>query len=100
MNNAAFCAVMSCGSCKNRLLVTANVPSSPIIVTVMIETIRSSETLVLKAQGVTSHKTAFILITAASLLTVPANLCSFLRMLDRKSVLNTVFRVSGTSEFR
>jgi hypothetical protein len=49
-------AVMSCSSCKNfvflgsvhRLLVTANVvPSSPILVTLMIEALSSSETSVL-----------------------------------------------------
>jgi hypothetical protein len=52
---------MLCGSCKNqcfggtyhlryselRLLVTANVPSVPILVTLMMEAIYSSETLVL-----------------------------------------------------
>jgi hypothetical protein len=51
--------VTPCGSCKNRcleehitscvlwLLVTANVPSSPILVTLMMEALGSSETSVL-----------------------------------------------------
>jgi hypothetical protein len=53
MKNAIFWDVTPCGSCKNRrsvlhLLVTANVvPSSPILLTLMMEAIRSSETLVL-----------------------------------------------------
>jgi hypothetical protein len=49
-----------------RLLVTANViPTSPILVTLMMETIRCSETSVLKdPQGVTSHKTTFFIVTA------------------------------------
>jgi hypothetical protein len=44
-----------------RLLVKANtVPISPILVTLMIEELRSSETSVLTEQhGVTSQKTAF-----------------------------------------
>jgi hypothetical protein len=53
MRNAIFWDVMPCGSCKNRhfkgmyrlhhvlqLLVTANVPSSLILVTLMMEAIR------------------------------------------------------------
>jgi hypothetical protein len=51
MKNAVFWDVTPCGSCKNRsvlrLLVTANVPSSPILVTPMMEVLRSSETSVL-----------------------------------------------------
>jgi hypothetical protein len=48
MKNAVFWDVTPCGSCKNRLLLTANsVPSSPILVTLMIEAIPSSETSVL-----------------------------------------------------
>jgi hypothetical protein len=66
VNNAVFCDVTLCGSCKNRrfgrtyclhhqgllsvlrLLVTVNVvPSSPILVTLMMEAIRSSEKSVL-----------------------------------------------------
>jgi hypothetical protein len=48
------------------LLVTANgVPSSLIPVTLMIEAIRSSETLVpIKPHGITSQKTAFFIVTA------------------------------------
>jgi hypothetical protein len=61
MKNAVFWDVTSCGSCKNRhfasiitvtrlvlqLLVTANLPSSPILVTLMMEAIRSSKMSVL-----------------------------------------------------
>jgi hypothetical protein len=57
VNNAVFWDVMPCASCKIRpiifsqrlrLLVTANfVRSSPVLVTLMMEAIRSSETLVL-----------------------------------------------------
>jgi hypothetical protein len=69
MKNAVFWDVAPCGSCKNRrfggtqrlhhqgdilflrsvrrLLVTANVPSSTILVTLMMEELRSSETSVL-----------------------------------------------------
>jgi hypothetical protein len=57
MKNAVFWDATLCGSCKNglsedisvrRLLVTANVvPSSPILVTLMMEALRASETLVL-----------------------------------------------------
>jgi hypothetical protein len=44
-----------------RLLVTANVVlSSPIIVTLMIEVLRSSET----SHGITSQETAFFTVTA------------------------------------
>jgi hypothetical protein len=48
-----------------RLLVTANaVPSSPILVTMMMEAARSFETLVLtKVTGEASQKTAFFLST-------------------------------------
>jgi hypothetical protein len=45
MKNAIFWDVTSCGS-MFRLLVTANIPSLPIPVT-LIETIHSSKTLVL-----------------------------------------------------
>jgi hypothetical protein len=58
--NAVFWDVTPCGSCKNRrfegiaflrsvrrLLVTANVPNSPILVTLMMGPLRSSETYVL-----------------------------------------------------
>jgi hypothetical protein len=53
MKNYVFWDVTPCGSCNNklffrsvrRLLVTANVvPSSPILVTLMMEALRSSET--------------------------------------------------------
>jgi hypothetical protein len=55
MKNAVFRDVTSCDSCKNivflcstrRLLVTANVPSSPILVTLMKKELLSSETSVL-----------------------------------------------------
>jgi hypothetical protein len=52
MKNGVFWDVTPCGSCKNRrfggrLLVTANVPSSPILVTLMKEALSSSETSVL-----------------------------------------------------
>jgi hypothetical protein len=68
MENAVFWDVTPCGSCKKRffggtywlyhqgdrvflrsvlrLLVTANVPSSPLLVALMMEAIRSSETSV------------------------------------------------------
>jgi hypothetical protein len=50
--NAVFWDVTPCDSCKNarsegRLLVTANVPSSPILVTLVMEALISSETSVL-----------------------------------------------------
>jgi hypothetical protein len=93
--NAGFWDVTSCGSCKNRraggthrfhyqgdknrqttnnvsgvrgLLFTANVvPSSPILVTLIMEVIRSSETSVLtERQGVTSQKTALFIGTAVN----------------------------------
>jgi hypothetical protein len=60
MKNCVFWDVTPCGSCKNRrfggmvflrsvrrLLVTASVPSSQILVTLMKEALRSSETSVL-----------------------------------------------------
>jgi hypothetical protein len=55
MKNAVCWDVTPCGSCKNfvflrsvrRLLGTANVPSSPILVTLMMETLNSSEMSVL-----------------------------------------------------
>jgi hypothetical protein len=56
MRDAVFWDVTPCGSCKNivfrrimhRLLVTTNVvPSSPILVTLMMEGLRSSETSIL-----------------------------------------------------
>jgi hypothetical protein len=48
MKNAVFWGIMPCGSCNNQccvlqLLVTANIPSSLILVTLMMEAIRSSE---------------------------------------------------------
>jgi hypothetical protein len=51
-----------------RLLVTANVvPSSPILVTLMMEAIRSSETRFLQEpHGVTSQKTAFFIVTVVN----------------------------------
>jgi hypothetical protein len=72
MENDVFWDVTPCGSCKNRLfgrtqrsvcrlLVTTNVvPSSPILVTLITEALRSSETSVhTESHGVTSQKTAF-----------------------------------------
>jgi hypothetical protein len=53
MKNAVFCDVTPCGSCiiylrsVLRLLVTSNVPSSPIPVTLMMEAIHSAETSVI-----------------------------------------------------
>jgi hypothetical protein len=52
MKNFVFWDVTPCASCKNRrfggLLVTANVPSSPIHVTLMMEALSSSKTSVLR----------------------------------------------------
>jgi hypothetical protein len=52
-----------------RLLVTANVvPSSPILVTLMLEVIRSSENKFLQeSHGVTSWKTAFFIVTSVKI---------------------------------
>jgi hypothetical protein len=49
-----------------QLLVTTNVvPSSPILVTLMMEAIHSSETRFLQGpRGATSHQTAFFIVTA------------------------------------
>jgi hypothetical protein len=48
-----------------RLPITANVPSSPILVTMMKEALSSSETSVLtRAQGVTCQKMPFFIVTA------------------------------------
>jgi hypothetical protein len=49
------------------MLVTANVPSSPILVTLMVEAILSSETSVLVSLGVTPQKTAFFIVTAVNI---------------------------------
>jgi hypothetical protein len=47
-----------------RLLVTVNVvPASPILVTLMMEKLKSSRTSVL-THGITSEKTAFFIVTA------------------------------------
>jgi hypothetical protein len=70
MKNAVFWDVTSCDSCKYRqlrrvfrVLVTVNVvPSSPILVTFMLETTRSSETTILVRT--TSQKTTFLIVTA------------------------------------
>jgi hypothetical protein len=52
-----------------RLLVTVNVvPNSPILVIMMVEAIRSSETSFLQEQhGVTSQGTAFLIVTAVKI---------------------------------
>jgi hypothetical protein len=76
---------MPCGCCKNRqfggyiasiirtrlselgitLVVTANVPSSLILVTLMMEVLRSSEMSVpAREHDVISQKTAFFIVTA------------------------------------
>jgi hypothetical protein len=48
-----------------RLLITAKVPTPLILVTLMMEAIRSSETSVLiEPLGVTSQKTVFFIVTA------------------------------------
>jgi hypothetical protein len=65
VKNAVFWEVMPCGSCKrvNRLLVTANiVPSSPILVTLMMRHyFPQKHWLLLEPQGITSQKMAFFL---------------------------------------
>jgi hypothetical protein len=69
LKNAVFWDVMRRGSRKNRrftsvlwLLVSADVPGSPILVTLMMETIHSSKMLVLtKAHGISSQKTTFFI---------------------------------------
>jgi hypothetical protein len=70
--NGVFWDVTPCGSCKNRLrrvsrfLLTANfIPSSPILVTLMMEALSSSETSVLtEPHCVRSQKTPFFIVTA------------------------------------
>jgi hypothetical protein len=71
MHNAVFWDVTPCAFLvflRNvlRLIVTANVvPSSPIIVTMMMEAICSSETRFLQQpHSVTSQKSAFLIVTA------------------------------------
>jgi hypothetical protein len=79
VNNVVFWEVMSCGSCKNRqgdkmiylrsvlrLLVTTNlVPSTPLLVTVMLEAVSSSVHLILQEpRCVPSQKMAFFIVTA------------------------------------
>jgi hypothetical protein len=68
MKNAVFWDVMLCGCCKNivfhcsmnRLLVTDNTPSSPILVSLMMEALCSSETSVLQEpHGIISQMTIF-----------------------------------------
>jgi hypothetical protein len=59
MKNAVSWDVTLCGSCKDSnflrsllwLLITANVPSSPILVTLMMKAIRSSKTTDLIGTG-------------------------------------------------
>jgi hypothetical protein len=52
-------------STVRRLVVTANVPSSPILVTLMMEALSSSECRLLQEpHGVTSQRTAFFIVTA------------------------------------
>jgi hypothetical protein len=51
-----------------RLIVTANIASSPIFTTVMMEALRSSETSFLHEQhGITSQKTAFFIVRRENL---------------------------------
>jgi hypothetical protein len=77
MKNAIFWDAMSCGSCKNRhfrgtyslhhcsvrrLLVTANVvPTPPILVTLMMEALCSSEMFLQEPHGVTSQKMVYFI---------------------------------------
>jgi hypothetical protein len=65
VKNAVFWDIR-CVRSVLRLLVTANiVPSSPIVVALMMEAIRSNERWFLQEQqGVTSQKTAFFIVTA------------------------------------
>jgi hypothetical protein len=62
MKNAVFWVVTPC--VVRRKLVTANViPSSPILVTLMMEALRSSECRFLQIpRGITSQKTAFFFV--------------------------------------
>jgi hypothetical protein len=68
LKNTVFWDVTPCGSCENRsvrrLLVTANiVPSSPILITLMMEALISSETSFLQEpHGVTFQKTPFFIV--------------------------------------
>jgi hypothetical protein len=85
VKNVVFWDFTKRGSCKNRRFgetyglhhqgdknrfilrfpVTADVPSSPILVTLMMEALISSETPFLQEpQGITTQKTAFFLVTA------------------------------------
>jgi hypothetical protein len=60
MKNAVLWNVTPRGSCKNRNF-TANVPTSLILVTLMTEPLRSSETSFLQEpHGIISEKTAFV----------------------------------------
>jgi hypothetical protein len=47
MNNDVFWDATPCASCKNRLVTAKVVPSSPFLVTLMMEALSSSETSVL-----------------------------------------------------
>jgi hypothetical protein len=73
LNNAVFWDVTSCSVL--RLLVSANVIlRSPILVTLMMEAIRSSETSVFQEpQGVTSQRTAFFIVTAVKTLNLTSH---------------------------
>jgi hypothetical protein len=90
LRNAVFCDMMPCGSCKNRrfgrtyrlhhqsifsqrdsVLDDANIPTSLILITLIMDSIRSSEASVPPKRlflqvllGVTSKKTAFFIVTS------------------------------------
>jgi hypothetical protein len=69
MKNGVFWDVTPCGSCKmRRLLVTAIVPSSPVLVTLMKEALSSSETSVLTRATDTIWHTSYRRETLSKLL--------------------------------
>jgi hypothetical protein len=77
MKNAVFWDVTPCGSCNTYVseelsasiitvtrIITANVPSSQILVTQMMEALTSFETSCHEPRGVTSQKAQFFIVTA------------------------------------